>query len=172
MGQVKHRVYTKAQIDAYENRGKTKKPTRKKVATQTTSISFPNMFDLARNKVGVLTNNESVVNRSRLLILTEPTELYNEPNQGVGLKRHLWQYNTENQKAIIKDRIVEQLRLHEPCSVPDNTQFADGLLFTGGDSLSIVEQNYNELNMTVSIQTTFGGTVEINSDSLGGSNNG
>ena len=61
----------------------------------------------------------SIVNRSKLLILTEPTELYNNPDFGVGLKRHLFQYNNENQKAIIRDRIVEQLRLHEPCVDPD-----------------------------------------------------
>lgn len=79
------------------------------------------MFDVARNKVGVLSDNESIVNRSRLLILTEPTELYHNPNFGVGLKRHLWHYNTENEKAILKDRIVEQLRLHEPCCAPDKT---------------------------------------------------
>lgn len=61
----------------------------------TNSLSFPNMFDVARNKVGVISDNESIVNRSRLLILTEPTELYHNPDFGVGLKRHLWHYNTE-----------------------------------------------------------------------------
>ena len=72
----------------------------------TTSLSFPNLFDVARNQVSVTEDVQSVVNRSRLLILTEPTELYNNPDFGVGLKRHIWQYNNDNQKAIIKDRIL------------------------------------------------------------------
>ena len=92
---------------------------------KTNSWSFPNIFNVAQNQVATLQDERSVVNRSRLLILTEPTEVYNEPNQGVGLKRHLWQYNNENQKAIIKDRIVNQLRLHEPQCIPDDTEFSD-----------------------------------------------
>lgn len=131
----------------------------------TNSLSFPNMFDVARNKVGVISDNESIVNRSRLLILTEPTELYHNPNFGVGLKRHLWHYNTENEKAIMKDRIVEQLRLHEPCCVPDKTSFADGLLFTGVED-DYTAQKYNRLTMTVGIQTAFGDTVSVDLSDL------
>ena len=123
------------------------------------------MFDVARNKVGVISDNESIVNRSRLLILTEPTELYHNPNFGVGLKRHLWHYNTENEKAIMKDRIVEQLRLHEPCCVPDKTSFADGLLFTGVED-DYTAQKYNRLTMTVGIQTAFGDTVSVDLSDL------
>lgn len=126
---------------------------------ETTSLSFPKMFNVSGNQVAVLEDSQSVVNRTRLLILTEPTELYNNPNQGVGLKRYLYQYNTDNQKAIIKDKIVEQLRIHEPCVVADDTQFADGLLFTG-DSTSI-EQEYNQLKMTVAVKTTFGDTLNV-----------
>lgn len=126
---------------------------------ETTSLSFPKMFNVSGNQVAVLEDSQSVVNRTRLLILTEPTELYNNPNQGVGLKRYLYQYNTDNQKAIIKDRIVDQLRIHEPCVVADDTQFADGLLFTG-DSTSI-EQEYNQLKMTVAVKTTFGDTLNV-----------
>lgn len=128
----------------------------------TNSIAFPAMFDVARNRVGIVSDAESVVNRSRLLILTEPTELYNNPNFGVGLKRHLWKYNTDNEKAIIHDRIVEQLRLHEPCCIPNETQFADGLLFTGGDGYP--ELDPNRLKMTVSIQTVFGDTASVELD--------
>lgn len=131
----------------------------------TNSLSFPNMFDVARNKVGVISDNESIVNRSRLLILTEPTELYHNPNFGVGLKRHLWHYNTENEKAIMKDRIVEQLRLHEPCCVPDKTSFADGLLFTGVED-DYTAQKYNRLTMTVGLQTAFGDTVSVDLSDL------
>lgn len=126
----------------------------------TNSLSFPNMFDVARNKVGVISDNESIVNRSRLLILTEPTELYHNPDFGVGLKRHLWHYNTENEKAIMKDRIVDQLRLHEPCCVPDKTAFADGLLFTGVEDDNTY-QKYNRITMTVGIKTIFGDDVTV-----------
>ena len=67
---------------------------------ETTSLSFPNMFNLSNNRVAVDEDLKSVTTRSRLLILSEPTELYNNPNFGVGLKRHLWKYNTENERAI------------------------------------------------------------------------
>lgn len=132
---------------------------------ETTSLSFPNMFDLASNQVAVDEDAKSVVVRSRLLILTEPTELYNNPNFGVGLKRHLWKYNTENEKALIKNRIVDQLKLHEPDVVADKTQFTDGLLFTGTSSTDYAVQS-NELNMTVAMFTTFGKEVslDLNSD--------
>lgn len=125
----------------------------------TNSLAFPNMFNIANNNVSVLSDNASIINRVRLLILTEPTELYNNPNFGVGLKRHLWQYNTANEKAIIKDRITEQLQIHEPCCDAEETQFADGLLFTGSDELSA--QNHNQLKMTISVKTIFGDKVEI-----------
>ena len=119
----------------------------------TNSWCFPNIFDCVRNKVNVISDNPSIVNRSRLLILTSPTELYNEPNFGVGLPKYLWQYNTENQKSIIRDNIAEQLRLHEPCCDPEQTQYADGLLFTGNDD---VHPEYNQLKMTVAIKTKLG----------------
>ena len=56
----------------------------------TNSLAWPSMFDVARNKVSVIEDNQSVVNRSKLLILTDPTELYMNPNFGVGLKKYLW----------------------------------------------------------------------------------
>lgn len=129
----------------------------------TNSLAFPNMFDVARNKVGVLEDRVSVVNRCRLLLLTEPTELYNSPDFGAGLKRYLWQYNTENTKAIMKDRIVKQLSLHEPSCEPDKTSFVDGLLFTGDESVGTA-QEYNKLKMTIGIQTIFGDEVEVDVD--------
>lgn len=130
---------------------------------KTNSIAFPNMINVAQNTVAVISDDASVANRSRLLILTEPTEVYNEPNQGVGLKRHLFKYNNENEKAIIKDRIREQLRIHEPQCIADHTQFEDGLLFTGS-STQPASQNYNKLDMTVGIETVFGKVVDINLD--------
>lgn len=140
-----------------------------KNSAKTTSLAFPRMLNPSQNTVNVLSDNESIVNRSRLLILTEPTELYGDPEFGVGLKRHLFKYNTDNEKAMIKDRIVAQLRLHEPYCIPDNTQFADGLLFTGTQDSVNSMQDINRLKMTMSIQTTYSSTIEVtvnsNSDS-------
>lgn len=133
----------------------------------TTSLAFPNMFNVSQNRVSVLEDSKSVVNRSRLLILTVPTELYNEPNFGVGLARHMWKYNNENEKAIILDRIKEQLRLHEPYVVPEKTEYADGLLFTGGREEYEVAKS-NELEMTVSLSATFNDnlTIQIGPDEV------
>lgn len=127
----------------------------------TSSLAFPTMFDVARNVVSVSEDTASVVNRTRLLILTEPTELHMNPKFGVGLKRHIWQYNNENQKAIIKDRIVEQLRMHEPCVKADETKIADGLLFTGSTDRDQITQDFNRLKMTVALTTVFGDSVEV-----------
>lgn len=129
--------------------------------SRTTSVAWPNMFDVSRNVVSTLEDSKSIVNRTKLLILTEPTELYNELDFGVGLKRHLWQYNNANQKAIIRDRIVSQLRLHEPYVDPDKTQFADGLLFTGSTDQVQIAQEYNKLKMTISLSTVFEDTAEV-----------
>ena len=54
----------------------------------TSSISFPNMFDVTGNCVSVVEDSQSIVNRTRLLMLTEPTELYMNPDFGVGLKKY------------------------------------------------------------------------------------
>lgn len=129
--------------------------------SKTTSLAFPQMFDVTRNRVSTVEDNVSVVNRTRLLLLTEPTELYNNLDFGVGLKRHLWQYNTENQKAIIQDRIRNQLRKYEPCVNPDATSFADGLLFTGSTDGQDAVSSTNRLKMTVGLQTVFGDALEV-----------
>ena len=128
---------------------------------ETTSLSFPNMFNLTSNRVAVDEDLKAVTTRSRLLILTEPTELYNNPDFGVGLKRHLFKYNTDNEKAIIKDRIVEQLRLHEPDVIPEKTQFTEGLVFTGNSNALSSATDANEINMTVAMLTTFGKEISI-----------
>lgn len=128
----------------------------------TSSISFPNMIDVTHNKISVSEDNDSVINRTRLLILTSPTELYNEPNFGVGLKQYLWQYNTENVRAVIQDKIISQLRLHEPCVDADGTTFANDSLFSAPDKYSLP----NELNMTVGLQTIYSDQLkmELNTD--------
>lgn len=131
------------------------------VMHRTQSLSWPNMFDVARNRVAVKEGNSSIVNRSKLLILTEPTELYNEPTFGVGLKKYLWQYNTKNVRAIIQDKIKSQLKQHEPCVNADDTSFADSLLFTGsGESVPTVNEA-NQLKMTVGLQTIYEDTLQV-----------
>lgn len=130
--------------------------------TMTNSLSFPNMIDPVRNRVATKTDNASVVNRTRLLMLTEPTELYNEPTFGVGLKRYLFQYNNENVKAMIKDKIVEQLRLFEPCCDAQATEFTDGLIFTGDTDT----QDFNVLKMSVGLKTIYGDVETINLSDL------
>ena len=129
----------------------------------TTSWQWSNgkIFDIARNQVATMEDNTSIVSRTRLLILSEPTSMYNDLDFGVGLARHLWHYNTDNEKAIIKDRIKEQLRINEPYSIPDQTQFADGLLFTGGTEPDFSAQEYNRLKMTVAVKTTYNETAEV-----------
>lgn len=127
---------------------------------KTNSISFPKMFDVARNRVGVLEDNISIVNRSRLLILTEPTELYDNPNFGVGLKRHLWQYKNENEIALIRDRIKAQLLIHEPCVDSEKSQFTPGLLFTGSES-ELSGREHDRVKMTVGLRTIYNDQVEV-----------
>lgn len=121
----------------------------------TNSFAFPKMLDVTRNRVATYEGNRSIVNRTKLLILTNPTELYNSPTFGVGLKRYLWQYNTSNTKAIIQDRIKEQLREHEPYVDADETSFSDGLVFTGDSTSEFDPADYNRLKMTVGLSTIY-----------------
>lgn len=123
----------------------------------TTSLAFPNMINVAGNRVAVKSGNDSITNRVRLLILTDPTELYNSPDFGVGLRKYLWQYNTANTTARIKDQIIEQLRKYEPCVIADETSFADGLIFSGENN----QQTYNELKLTVGMKTVYQDTLTV-----------
>ena len=129
----------------------------------TNSISFPNMIDVSRGTVAVLKDNESIVNRCRLLILTEENEMYNSPEFGVGLKRHLWKYNNENEKAIIRDRITEKLRMYEPCCIPEKTEYADGLLYTESED---TPTDVNKLKMSIIIYTIYGDNLNVNISDL------
>ena len=129
----------------------------------TNSISFPNMIDVSRNTVAVLEGNDSIANRSKLLIMTEENEMYNSPQFGVGLKRHLWKYNNENEKAIIRDRITEKLRIYEPCCIPEKTQYADGLVYTETESNP---QDTDKLKMSIFIYTIYGENIEVDFSDL------
>lgn len=129
------------------------------MSSNTNSLAFPNMFNVSQNSVAVKENSQSIANRSRLLIHTEPTELFNNPNFGVGLKKHIWKYNDENQPAIIRDTIVAALKLNEPCVIADKTTVTKDPLISNGSV--IVSQEYNKLRLTVVLVTTFGDTVEV-----------
>lgn len=126
---------------------------------QTSSLNWPNIFDVSRNKCAVAEDNSAIVNRVKLMILTEPTELYMNPTYGVGLKQHLFKYNTENEKALIRDRIVEQLKLWEPRVDADKTEFSDGLLYTG--DVNTIGRNDNTLNITITLRTTYGDSLNV-----------
>ena len=131
---------------------------------KTSSLSWPHMFNVVQNTVSVFTDANAVSSRSKLLILTEPTEIYNEPNQGVGLRKHMFKYNNENERAIIRDQIVDQLRLHEPQCVPEHTKFVDGLIYSGSTSKESMV-HVNKLEMTVTIETVFGALANISIES-------
>lgn len=129
--------------------------------SNTQSFAFPNIFDVAKGEVSILHNSTSVSNRTRLLLLTEPTELYNSPDFGVGFKRHLFKYNTPNERSIIQDRIINQLKLHEPKVNADETAFIDGLLVSSNDIDELNYTEYNKLKMTVMLQCIFGDKTEV-----------
>ena len=133
----------------------------------TTSLTFPNLFDVARNRVAISEDRAAIVNRVKLLLLTEPTELYNNPTYGVGLKKYMFQYNNDNTLALIKDRIITQLRIWEPCIDADKTVIERGNLFTGDSAAA--EQDYNHLKLTIMMITIYGEEITIdlnNSDFL------
>lgn len=131
--------------------------------SKTNSIKFPNLIDVASNRVGLYTDNESVINRTRLLCLSDPTSLYNNPTFGVGLKRYLFQYNQLNTFAMIQDRIVAQLREHEPCVDADQTTFSKGLISEENtkDIFSNTIEDINHLKMTVGLKTIYKEEVEV-----------
>lgn len=126
----------------------------------TTSLAFPKMFNVSQNTVAVLEDNKSIVNRDRLLILTNPTELYNSPEQGVGLYKFIGRYNDKNVEAEIIDRIKEQLARYEPYVESEKTEYAEGLLFTGSQNDEI-KAKPNTMQFTLSLKTTYNETVNL-----------
>lgn len=128
----------------------------------TTSLAWPNMFAVSRNCVNVYEDNQSIVNRTKLMMLTDKAELYNSPNFGLGLKKYLFTYSSDNTKAKIKEELITQLRLHDPSTIPEKTQMSDGLLYTGSDKGYVLHSDKQKLELTFAIQTTFGDTLNIN----------
>ena len=129
--------------------------------SKTNSIKFPNMIDVASNRVGLYTDNESVINRTRLLFLSDPTSLYNNPTFGVGLRRFLFHYNQPNTFAMIKDKMIQQLREHEPCVNADDTTFSPGLVSEETPDLSNRIEDFSHLKMTVGLSTIYKEVVEV-----------
>lgn len=132
----------------------------------TSSIAFPNMFNISTNRVATVEDLQSVTNRTKLLILTSQNELYNSSDFGVGLKQYLWQFNSVNTKAIIQENIIHQLSLHEPCVEAEKTVFSDGLQYSKdtatGQATALAG---NELDLTVAVTTIFGNKAVIDLNS-------
>lgn len=133
------------------------------------SMSWPNMFDVARNKVNVYTNMKSITNRVKLLILTEPTELYMTPNFGVGLRKYMFTYNNDNTIAMIKDALIEQLRIWEPRVVAEKTTVTRGRS-VGIQSNQEYSDHMNKLDLVVKLTTIYGNevSVEVNENDVSG----
>lgn len=121
-----------------------------------TSVSWPNMFDVSRGKLSLYSNSRSITNRVKLLLLSEPTELYMEPNFGVGLRKHIFKYNNDNVIALIQDELIEQLRLWEPSVIPEKTKVERGPAHSWNPSdPATVSQRMNTLDLKITIYTIY-----------------
>lgn len=118
-----------------------------------TSFAFPNIFDVSRNKVNIYTDARAITNRVKLLMLTDPTELHMVPNFGLGLKKYLFTYNNDNTIALIKDKLIEQLRLWEPAVIPEETKVERGLTYTETESEGAIA-DISHLKLTVTLVTS------------------
>lgn len=115
------------------------------------SFSFPNLFDVARSRVNLFVDTRALTNRVKLLLLTEPTELYMVPTFGVGLKKYMFTYNNDNTIAIIRDKLIEQLRLWEPGVIPEETKVERGLLYTESATAEENALETNHLKLTITL---------------------
>ena len=113
------------------------------------------MFDVARNKVGLYNDVKSITSRVKLLMLTEPTEMFRCPNFGVGLRKYMFSYNNDNTIALIRDKLVEQLRLWEPAVIPEETKVTRGLTYSRDTTVTEDSNALNKLELTVTLTTTY-----------------
>ena len=128
----------------------------------TSSWSWPNIFDVARSKVNLYNDTKSITNRVKLLLLTEPTELYMNPRFGVGLKKFLFRYNSDNVVALIQDQLIEQLRLWEPGVIAEETTVVRNNPRTSEDLLGTsVPEKMDTLDLTVTLVTSRMKTVSF-----------
>lgn len=119
-----------------------------------TSWAWPNMFDVARSKISLYSDAQSIVNRVKLLLLTDPTELYMVPNFGVGLKKFMFRYKGDNTAAMVKDALIEQLRLWEPSVIPEDTVVSQGLEYSRSGTVS--SNTPDTLELTITLKTRYG----------------
>lgn len=119
-----------------------------------TSWAWPNMFDVARSKISLYSDAQSIVNRVKLLLLTDPTELYMVPNFGVGLKKFMFRYKSDNTAAMVKDALIEQLRLWEPSVIPEDTVVSQGLEYSRSGTVS--SNTPDTLELTITLKTRYG----------------
>ena len=128
------------------------------------SFSYPNMFDVARSKINLYTDVRSITNRVKLLLLTDPTEMHMNPNFGVGLRKYMFQYNNENTIAMIRDALIEQLRLWEPAVVPESTKVTAGSYTDENTQLSTKEAEMNHLKLTITLETAYAEVASVEID--------
>lgn len=127
-----------------------------------TSYSWPNMFDVARGKVSLYQDAKSITNRVKLLLLTDPTELHMNPTFGVGLRKYMFRYNNDNAVAMIKENLIEQLRMWEPSVIAEETQVTRTDVDSGNYSdYSTAVAEKNHLKLTVVLKTNYGETVTV-----------
>ena len=119
-----------------------------------TSWAWPNMFDVARSKISLYSDAQSIVNRVKLLLLTDPTELYMVPNFGVGLKKFMFRYKGDNTAAMVKDALIEQLRLWEPSVIPEDTVVSQGLEYSRSGTVS--SNTPDTFELTITLKTRYG----------------
>lgn len=128
------------------------------------SFSYPNMFDVARSKVNLYTDARSITNRVKLLLLTDPTEMHMNPTFGVGLRRYMFQYNNDNTIAMIKDKLIEQLKMWEPAVVPESTKVERGSYSDESYHLSTEEAEKNHLKLVVTLETAYAESISFEVD--------
>jgi hypothetical protein len=125
------------------------------------------MFDSIKGQVMTLEDGASVANRTSLLVQTDPTELYNSVDFGVGIRKWLFQYNVpEIVIPQIEQRLREQLIKYEPYSIPEKSTVSPGLEVTEADvdPYSFLAQTVdpNHLKITMKIPMINNEEAEMN----------
>lgn len=128
------------------------------------SFAFPNMFDVARNKVSLYNNEKSLTNRIKLLILSDPTEMHMNPRFGVGIRKYLYRYNNDNTLALIRDNIIDQLKMWEPGVIAEETKVTRGIQGDGVANNLSPDLDLNHLKITVTVTTSYNDIISLEID--------
>lgn len=118
------------------------------------------MINIAQNSIGILQDSNSIKNRLALLIKTEPTELFMNPEFGVGLKQYMWQYNNDTMRPIIEQKLVDKITQFEPSVIPESIEFKQTHDASITDA-TVTQEEANTFNITIVMQTNYGDTIEI-----------